>query len=71
LLKLSSRLGRVVFYELAKPISCFAVDGPELVVTPDVASRTLAQWLEEHRWTAKQNAGRDPFTAKLAKKPIH
>jgi hypothetical protein len=50
--------GRGFFYFIGVPVHNWL---NRAVVSPDLGSRTLGQWLEEYRRMAKQNAGRDPF----------
>jgi hypothetical protein len=56
--------GRGFFYFVGVPVHNWL---NRTVVTPDLGSRTLGQWLEEYRRMEKQNAGADPFAPRQAK----
>lgn len=57
--------GRGFFYFVGAPVLNWL---NRTVVTPDLSSRTLGQWLEEYRRMSKQNASADPFALKPQKK---
>lgn len=52
--------GRGYFYFVGAPVLSWL---NRTVVTLDLTSRTLAQWLEEYRRMVKQNGSADPFVA--------
>jgi hypothetical protein len=57
--------GRGFFYFVGVPVHNWL---NRTIVTPDLGSRTLGEWLEEYRTMAKQNASADPFATKQTKR---